>query len=704
MRMSSFVLLGFLLFPLTGFSAPFLQCPSQAFLVQDSVAKIYGVNLATGFVEELSTDMGTNSKLNAMAFNLHDDYLYAWSYEYGTLVKIGDDFQVSPLAIDWRGLDPQTSFYVGDIAVDENAHYLYRSGAAFGLYRIELDPNSPDFLAAAKVIDGSALNLRIFDLAFHPSDGHFYSVDGYGQLWRVNSLSGASDLVSDIGVSGTFGAVYFDLEGMLYISRNSDGKIFQIDVSQSEPIAIEFAQGPSSGNNDGARCAIAPILSQEANIDFGDAPDSYASSLGVNGARHQLVAEAIRLGSLVDGENDARVFPLSDDSDQWRDDEDGVAWVTPAQQGLEFLVQVIASKAGYLNAWIDFNSNGLFDVNEQVFEGFALTKGSQTLLIEVPIDAVKGDTWARFRVSSIEQLQAGGGAPDGEVEDLQLYIADQGNSVSFYPNASGFATVAFEDNWPAQGDYDLNDLVLKLQTRIISDQNAQLVSLELHGSVRALGASYHNGLAIRVPGIMRQQVLENNINFEINGQLVMATPLDVDDSELTVVIADDVRDYLNVDNTCDFYRTQSGCTASGELRFKVVLPFASGLALSALPPAPFDPFIFASEDYPRWPIFETSPGKTLEIHLKNQMPRDIVDDSFWSSFDDFSQPSQGAYYQNERGLPWAILIPYDWQHPWERIRISDAYPLFIPYVLSEGREYSDWYLIDNAKAEFLFSD
>ncbi|MFT5277445.1 MAG: hypothetical protein ACI97K_003058 [Glaciecola sp.] len=98
---------------------PFDTCPTEAFLIQDTVATLYGVKLATGQYQQLSNTMGTNSKLNAMGFNFHDQYLYAWSYEFAKPVQINNAYQVTPLTTS--GL-PGVSFYVGDISIESNVY------------------------------------------------------------------------------------------------------------------------------------------------------------------------------------------------------------------------------------------------------------------------------------------------------------------------------------------------------------------------------------------------------------------------------------------------------------------------------------------------------------------------------------------------------------------------------------------------------
>jgi len=60
-----------------------------------------------------------------------------------------------------------------------------------------------------------------------------------------------------------------------------------------------------------------------------------------------------------------------------RDQRDGRGWRAYRHDfasGSAANVQVVAAAAGYLNAWIDFNTNGAWsDAGEQVFTNVALT-------------------------------------------------------------------------------------------------------------------------------------------------------------------------------------------------------------------------------------------------------------------------------------------------------------------------------------------
>ncbi len=157
--------------------------------------------------------------------------------------------------------------------------------------------------------------------------------------------------------------------------------------------------------------------------DFGDAPDpTYPTLLASNGARHTIVP-GIYLGQLIDGEHDAHPnMTATGDDLRCSDDEDGVVF-SDVRTGESATIEVTASTAGALNAWIDWNADGDWDdADEQLFVNEPLTAGSNTLVVDVPAKAAVGETFARFRFSTIRGLRPTGLASNGEVEDYQVRI------------------------------------------------------------------------------------------------------------------------------------------------------------------------------------------------------------------------------------------------------------------------------------------
>ena len=161
----------------------------------------------------------------------------------------------------------------------------------------------------------------------------------------------------------------------------------------------------------------------EPSLDFGDAPDSYKTLLTSNGARH-LLFPGMYMGLLIDAELDGQPSTPADGDDILNlDDEDGVTFLSPLIPGLIANINVIASVPGYLQAWIDFNYNGIFDhPAERIIADYPVTMGSNPISFPVQLGAVIGQTYARFRLSSTPGLSPIGSAPDGEVEDYIVEI------------------------------------------------------------------------------------------------------------------------------------------------------------------------------------------------------------------------------------------------------------------------------------------
>lgn len=172
-------------------------------------------------------------------------------------------------------------------------------------------------------------------------------------------------------------------------------------------------------------------------LDFGDAPDTYGTDNVANnssngsdlvGATH-TVTNGIHLGAIAPDAETNAVAPLDATGDGAQDDGVTLSSIT---QGSTISLPVQVTGNGALNAWIDWNGNGVFDAGEQIATnavdgGTGDTDGSAdgtiTLSITAPANASSGTTYARFRFSSETDLGATGSATDGEVEDYALAIA-----------------------------------------------------------------------------------------------------------------------------------------------------------------------------------------------------------------------------------------------------------------------------------------
>jgi len=195
--------------------------------------------------------------------------------------------------------------------------------------------------------------------------------------------------------------------------------------------------------------------------DYGDAPLHNVDSYHEPGE--------LKLGELKDTESAAQVnATATGDDNDGIDDEDGVFFRSAFIKGDTTYIEVIASAAGYLNAWADFG-NGWDDPSEHIFTDQALVAGSNELSFAVPNTGTEGENAAlRFRFSSQTGLAASGAAPDGEVED---YVMVRKDSADTDPDNDG-VDAATEDAGPNGGDGNNDGIPDSQQLNVTSLPNA----------------------------------------------------------------------------------------------------------------------------------------------------------------------------------------------------------------------------------------
>ena len=178
---------------------------------------------------------------------------------------------------------------------------------------------------------------------------------------------------------------------------------------------ISYAGG--SGGND--------VVINLESTDFGDAPAPYPTLTADNGAVH--LAAGPRLGDERDIELNGQPSPQADGDDNVGvDDEDGVMFgsidTSQSMAAVNIDLQNIASAV--IDAWVDFDGDGIWQSDEKILNGVVASNvpGFETFNFPINADAVRGDTFARVRVSTLGSSDPTGFAADGEVEDHVVTI------------------------------------------------------------------------------------------------------------------------------------------------------------------------------------------------------------------------------------------------------------------------------------------
>ncbi|GEM_PF-3160615 len=191
-------------------------------------------------------------------------------------------------------------------------------------------------------------------------------------------------------------------------------------------------------------------------MDHGDAPISYGTLRSGNGARHG--ASGLLLGAVRDSEAD--VFPPLDgtsDDTVGSDDDDGVSLLPLIAGGTGAATVTVTGAAGRLDAWIDFDQNGVFGASERITAagGTPVVVGANTITFSVPAGATLGTTFTRFRLSTAGGLNPTGYASNGEVEDSKVNITTSriiftslrdGNSEIYLMDISGAGQTNLTNN------------------------------------------------------------------------------------------------------------------------------------------------------------------------------------------------------------------------------------------------------------------
>lgn len=256
---------------------------------------------------------------------------------------------------------------------------------------------------------------------------------------------------------------------------------------------------------------------------------------------------------------------------------------------------------------------------------------------------------------------------DGIADNLEDYPNDASKAFNnYYPSLSGMATVAFEDQWPSKGDYDLNDLVINYRYNIITNASNNVVKVEGKFKPRAAGGVYKNAFAIEFP------TLKSNVKN------VIGANLESNASKAVITLFENSRILFNNQfNTVstDQYKNVDTISISFELN--------TPISLNSFTLGSYNPFIYVNEN---------GKGRGFEIHLPGKIPTNLANTSIFGTSNDGTNLATGNYYKTKNNLPYAINVPISFDYPKEKIQIINAYSFFATWAASGGSIKPDWYL------------
>lgn len=212
-------------------------------------------------------------------------------------------------------------------------------------------------------------------------------------------------------------------------------------------------------------------------------------------------------------------------------------------------------------------------------------------------------------------------------------------------------TLAFEDNWPNAGDYDMNDVIIEYKRIITYDQNnnAKQIEESFTPVQKDNAATFDNLFAYQIENM---------------GSVTFPEGCEIESGSRSIVITKSVKGIK--DQT-----------------FKVIRSFSSSINKDEIK-SDFNPYILIKG------IRETSKGRA-EVHLPKHSPTELVDRTKLYTNNDAYYIDKNGNYPFAIDIPIVAFVPAD-----ERKRIDEEgqYLSFRSWVVSNGTDDADWYMKD----------
>ncbi|MBU1667901.1 LamG domain-containing protein [bacterium] len=220
----------------------------------------YQIDLKTGDYNK-TADNFYATNINAIGYNVIDNMI--WGYDRGTkkIAQVDSQFTVAEYAVstlidgDW---------FMGDVSLD-GILYMYSRNNQY-MYKVDVNKNSATYLTELPKLRLTNKNLDSGDFSFHPIDKMIYMPNEQdGNLYKINPSTGEVTNLDSMNLTDTsmsFNVTFFDKNGNFYIQNDKVGKVYQIDLSDTEnpnPTASFFSNLPGMNYSDGARCPNADL-------------------------------------------------------------------------------------------------------------------------------------------------------------------------------------------------------------------------------------------------------------------------------------------------------------------------------------------------------------------------------------------------------------------------------------------------------------
>ena len=258
---------------------------------------------------------------------------------------------------------------------------------------------------------------------------------------------------------------------------------------------------------------------------------------------------------------------------------------------------------------------------------------------------------------------------DGVYDESDYWPNDPSKAYnSVYPSGNNFYFHMFEDLWPAMGDYDFNDVILKTRMHLWKNAQNQLVGGRILSKVYWIGGGIPKGAGMEWfkdngTGTKLTYLPAGAVTFTEAAQVV-TDPVALNAVKL---FDGDIINHLN--DTVDFQFTWNNAVGGNSLWVQV--------------------YIYMERNH--------------EVHMFGHPPTSVANMALFGSDDDVSPTSwnwtpgtqftnPAGFYRTVKNLPWGLeIVASELYIPNETTEILSAFPQFQAWAESGGQTNKSWY-------------
>lgn len=315
------------------------------------------------------------------------------------------------------------------------------------------------------------------------------------------------------------------------------------------------------------------------------------------------------------------------------------------------------------------------------------------LTIEVNTHPVNSLYWQTYHLNSPAQMvkygksnvvievctgTANGGNPGTDPSNPTFPVESVNNTKYTY---------LFEDQWPIYGDYDMNDIVLRInKTTMYLNSNNKVEKFKIDAELLAVGASKTIAAAIQLDDVAASTVSSVEYSNKPTS-LFSFTGQGLEDGQSKAVIplfASAHRFMGSITN--NFINTVIGSNSN--------VATTPTITITALfNNATLSPENFSISKLNPFIITDGLSSNRKEVHVATYHPTDRANPIYFGNHNDATSVSGNKYYVSKNGLAWGILVPTAISYPKEYADIKSVFSQFANWVLSGGAQNTNWYTI-----------